>query len=200
MVTVDRRTRLLSFAVALASPSAWAAWPARRETTQTQNREPISGLLQLNTPLLDWDRVVVHHTTAEYATLAGLNRYYETRFDAPLGCQYRLLGLNGKKRTRLGALQRARWPHPDRGVHILKPKKTPNAITISLTDNFREPRVPRQMMSARADLTSALIRRFGITVNNVTTHRGVDGRITQCSGKHFSISRRHKELFRREKS
>lgn len=167
---------------------AAGAEPTPKPTVAERNRATIAGLFDLDRPLLAWEGIVIHHTAAEYASKAGIDRYHRKRFDDELGTQYHFLIHNGKKGPK-GLIEAARWAHQARSIHLFKPEGAPYAITICLIGNFEERKVPKRMMESTVQLTQALSQRFAIPPERLTTHRGVDGRLTQCPGKHFSVSK-----------
>ena len=181
-----RRQFVLGATSALLSLPRAAA--AKRDIA-AENQKTLAGLFTLDEPLLDWDWVVIHHTAAEYASKKGIDRYHKKRFEDPLGTQYHFLIHNGKKGGPRGLIELARWPHQARSIHLFKPEGAPRAITICLVGNFEKRKVPRSMLNAAADLTATLTKRFSIPLDHITTHRGVDGRLTQCPGKYFKVKR-----------
>ncbi len=176
--------------------SAAVARPPRltqRQKTEQHNARVLAGLFELKQPLLRWQGIVVHHTAAPYASLAGIDRYHRKRFDDPLGIEYHFLIGNGKKAP-AGKIEVARWQHQARSIHLFKPEKAPEAIAICLVGNFEETRPHPRQIEALTALTRTLMQRLKIPVEKVTTHTGVDGRLTQCPGKRFPTKRFLKSL------
>lgn len=169
-------------AAALAPPAL--ARPPSAAAVVERNRATLGRLLDLEPQRLRWDWIVLHHTATKAASLAGLDRYHRKRFDDPLGCQYHFVIQNGKRGPR-GQIEVARWRHQDRGVHLFHPARAPRGIAVSLVGNFEEQRLPGDMFDATVALCRGLMEGCGIPVGRVTTHRRVDGRLTQCPGKRF---------------
>ncbi len=190
-IPMNRRKMMIGAASAVFLPALPAS--ARRPTTAERNRATLDALFTLEAPLYPWKHIVIHHTAAEHASKKGIDRYHRKRFDDPLGTQYHFLIHNGKKGPS-GLIELARWPTQARSVHLFKPEGAPDAITICLIGNFEERRVPRRMMNACAELAATLSARFDIDGERITTHRGVDGRLTQCPGKHFSLKRLRRKV------
>lgn len=184
-----KRRAFLQSACALAAAAAApgtvhaARRPSRAEVA-AHNRAVIADLARLEVPLRRWRWIVIHHTAAEGASLAGIDRYHRKRFDDPLGCQYHFLVGNGRKRP-AGWIEPARWRHQSRAVHLFHPERAPDAVAISHVANFETRRPRRAEIDAVVDLTRALMALLGLGADRVTTHRRVDGRLTQCPGKHF---------------
>ncbi len=156
--------------------------------TRERNRAMFEGMFELEVPLLDFDWIVVHHTAAEYATLEGIDRYHRNHFGDPLGAEYHFVINNGKKRPvekPIGLVEQARWRHQEWAAHLFHPERAPGSCAICLIGNFEKRALPEEMLDACVALTRALMKRFKIPVERVTTHRGVDRRLTQCPGKHF---------------
>lgn len=131
-----------------------------------------------------WAHIVIHHTAVERGSLEGIDRYHRKRFDDPLGIEYHSLVGNGKKAPD-GLIEIGRWAHRARSIHLFKPEGAPEGITISLMGNFEKRRPSEAQMKAVVSLTAHLMKLYDIPVERVTTHRRVDGRLTQCPGKLF---------------
>ncbi len=171
---------LAGAAALLGTPTAAASRP----DTADHNAAVLAGLGSVGAPMLPWEWIVVHHTATRKASVAGIDRYHRKRFDDPLGCQYHFVINNGKKLP-AGWIEVARWRHQARGVHLFHPERAPRGVAICLVGNFEETRVPGSMLDSLVSLTRAIMTTCEIPVERVTTHRAVDGRLTQCPGKHF---------------
>ena len=84
-----------------------------------------------------------------------------------------------------GWIEPARWPHQARAIHLFKPWLAPDAVAVSLIGNFEERRPRERQLEPGVELVRGLTTRLSIPPERVTTHRRVDGRLTQCPGKHF---------------
>lgn len=190
---MNRRTFLRHSALALATAlplaaRAGAPRQTRWQRTLEHNRKVIDGLFALERRILRWEWIVIHHTAVEHGSLKGISRYHRKRFDDPLGIQYHFLVNNGKKQP-IGLIEPARWVHQARGIHLFHPERAPRGIAISLMGNFEKRQLKRRELEPLVELTRALMKGCGIDVAHVTTHRQVDGRLTQCPGKHFPTKR-----------
>ena len=134
-----------------------------------------------------WQWIVVHHTAAEYASLEGIDRYHRNHFGDPLGAEYHFVINNGRKKAK-GLIEAARWRHQELAAHLFHPERAPESLAICLIGNFEEREVPEEMSDALASLTKSLMGALSIPVEQVTSHRAVDGRLTQCPGKHFDLA------------
>lgn len=166
----------------------WAKVQAENAATLKALLKPTPGK-----PLLKWEWLVMHHTAAEYASLKGVSNYHRRRFRDPLGIQYHFLIGNGKRAPR-GLIQVARWAHQERAIHLFKPEGAPHAVTVCLTGNLEKRHLHKEEFEAITLLGRVLTQGLGIPIERVTTHRGVDGRLTQCPGKHFPLKRFTKAL------
>ncbi|MEZ4379714.1 MAG: peptidoglycan recognition family protein [Nannocystaceae bacterium] len=134
-----------------------------------------------------WQWLVVHHTAAEHASLAGIDRYHRNHFGDPYGAEYHFV-INNGKRGALGLVEAARWRHQELAAHLFHPERAPESLALCLIGNFEARAVPEAMMDALASLSRALMSTFAIPIERVTTHREIDGRLTQCPGKHFDLA------------
>jgi hypothetical protein len=178
-------------ALAAQPPPRRAAAPPARRPTRAQvaqhNAEVVAAVTAAPPSPLPWRWIVIHHTAAEGASLAGIDRYHAKRFEDPLGCQYHFLIGNGRRQP-AGWIEPARWRHQARAIHLFHPERAPDAVAISHVANLEARRPTRAELDAVVDLTRALMAALGIDADHVTTHRRVDGRLTQCPGKHFPFA------------
>lgn len=178
-----RRSLLAAACTALAPLPAWAR-PAPAIDVAAENAALLARLGSPGPPLRAWKWIVVHHTAAEHASLAGIDRYHRRRFGDPLGAEYHFVIGNGKK-SPAGLIEAARWRYQEPAWHLFKPENAPASIALCLIGNFEERVLPAAMLDALVDLTLALMRECGVPAAQVSTHRVVDEKMTQCPGKHF---------------
>jgi hypothetical protein len=184
-------TRLALAGAAVLAPSVVRAAesPAERAArTQRHNDEVLGALFDVDVPVYAWERIVVHHTATKAASLAGIDRYHRNHFGDPLGAEYHFVINNGRKLP-MGWMEVARWRYQEPAWHLFHPERAPAAIAICLVGNFENTELAAGQLDALVDLSAALMRGLNIDVEHVTTHRGVDGRLTQCPGKHFPRER-----------
>lgn len=184
------RRQFLAAACATLVPASALAAPGPRRASESvpdvaaHNAEVFARLRAPGPPLRDWRWIVVHHTAAEHATLAGIDRYHRSRFGDPLGAEYHFVINNGKKRP-AGLIEEARWRYQEPAWHLFKPDNAPASIAVCLIGNFEQRPLPAPMLDALVALTRALMRECSIPPTQVSTHRVVDEKLTQCPGKHF---------------
>jgi N-acetyl-anhydromuramyl-L-alanine amidase AmpD len=134
---------------------------------------------------LSGDWLVVHHTASSRASVAGLDNYHRNHFGDPYGAEYHFIVNNGVKGPD-GAIELARWRHQVEAAHLFHPERAPNSLAICLVGNFETRGQPSgAQMLALAQLCRCLQVKFDIPSTQVTTHKRVDGRLTQCPGKDF---------------
>lgn len=193
---MHRRTALGALGIlalgATSSRRTFAAAPERGLDTSAEvaarNAALLTGLSEPRLPLRRWQWIVVHHTAAEHATLPGIDRYHRKRFGDPLGAEYHFVINNGKKdgaNRPLGLIEIARWQHQAPAWHLFKPANAPDSLALCLVGNFETRPLPPAMLTALTDLTRALMQLCQIPREQVSTHRVVDDKLTQCPGKLF---------------
>ncbi len=172
--------------------------PTLRDKVRARNAELIAGLFDFEDarkPPIAFEGIVVHHTATVAASVEGISRYHAKRFGDPLGIQYHFLIQNGKKRgLPTGTIQLGRWPHQEPSIHLFRPERAVESVTICLAGNYEERRPHPWMITSLVSLSQALIDHYGIALEHVDTHRGIDGRLTQCPGKHFDLKRFRRRL------
>jgi hypothetical protein len=84
-----------------------------------------------------------------------------------------------------------RWRKQIIAFHLFTHARDVGSIAICLVGNFELPgRVPSPAQHAAAiALARAMTTRFRIAPAAITTHTGIDGRLTQCPGKNFPLAR-----------
>ena len=169
----------------------------RRERTRVHNEAVIRSVFDVDVPLYDWKRLVVHHTATKAGWLKGIDAYHRNHFGDPLGAEYHFVINNGRKLP-AGWLEVGRWRYQEPAWHLFHPERAPDAIAICLVGNFEEQKVGEHQLAALVDLSAALMRGLGIGTDAITTHRGVDGILTQCPGKNFPLEQYLAALRKRE--
>lgn len=158
------------------------------EDVASRNAAVLAGLADPGVALRTWRWIVVHHTAAEFATLPGIDRYHRTHFGDPLGAEYHFIINNGKKdraNLPIGLIEPARWRFQEPAWHLFKPDNAPQSIAICLVGNFEKRALPAEMLGPLTELTRGLMKLCGIPREQVSTHRVVDEKMTQCPGKLF---------------
>ncbi len=140
-----------------------------------------------------WRHIVIHHTAVSTGTVERISRFHARKFEDPDGIQYHFVVGNGRGIPR-GQIAPGRWPLQKRAIHLFKPERAPSAIAISLVGNYEVSEVPDPVYEATLALVQRLSATYNIPPERVTTHRRVDGRLTQCPGKNFPYDRLIKDL------
>ncbi len=149
---------------------------ARVHAGQTQGEE------------LAWQHLVVHHTASVWSTVARIHGFHCQKFEDPDGIEYHFLIGNGRNMPD-GYIAEGRWPLQKRSIHLFHPERAPEGIAIALVGNFEERKPSRAQTQALVKLLTALAARYKIPVEKITTHKRVDGRLTQCPGRKFPLER-----------
>jgi hypothetical protein len=195
------RSALAGVGASVISSPAIAAAKGSAETakkTQLHNQGIIDSLFDVEVPLYDWKWIVVHHTASKAGWLKGIDRYHRNHFGDPLGAEYHFVINNGRKLP-IGHIEVARWRYQEPAWHLFKPEKAPAGIAICLVGNFEEQKVHKAQLASLIDLSAALMRGLSIDSDHITTHRGVDGILTQCPGKNFPFDDYLEALKQRER-
>lgn len=167
--------------------AAYAGKPERKASVATceHNARLLTDLANLPADEgLAYESLVVHHTAAESATLAGIDRYHRNHFCDPLGAEYHFVIGNGRREP-MGRILAARWRHQEWAAHLFHPERIPPSIAVCLIGNFHERRLPPPMADALVELLAVLAARRGVEVDAITEHRTVDRRLTACPGRHY---------------
>ncbi|MEC9443161.1 MAG: peptidoglycan recognition family protein [Myxococcota bacterium] len=182
--------------------SAYAKSPAKKSDkivlskaeTRAHNAEVLANI-DKNLPKRDfeWRYIVIHHTASEWSSRARIDRYHREKFDDPDGIEYHFLIGNGKKAP-AGYIELGRWPLQKRAIHLFKPEGAPQAIAVSLVGNLHEREIEKAQYDALVDLVVTLSKTYDIPPERITTHTGVDGRLTVCPGKNFPYKRLLKDV------
>lgn len=166
--------------------------PKKKKPTRAEviahNDDTIAHLMRVPITGVTWRRIVIHHTATGAGSVANISAYHKKRFNDPDGIQYHFLIGNGRGHPN-GWIALGRWPLQKRAIHLFRPERAPDAIAVSLVGNFETRKLGDAQYQATVRLVTALCRAYGIDPAMITTHRRVDGRLTQCPGKHFPYER-----------
>lgn len=191
MVDVAGRRTVLRLGGALVCAGVSGAWPRPAGAASVRDRnDALFASIRADTRTggPQWKWIVVHHTAAESASLEGIDRYHRNHFGSPDGAEYHFVVNNGRKRP-MGLVEAARWRYNNLGAHLFHPERAPDSLAICVIGNFETRKFPGVMLRELTFLTRVLMDKFAIPPERVSTHRGVDGRLTQCPGKHFPTKR-----------
>jgi hypothetical protein len=138
-----------------------------------------------------WTAIVFHHSATAGGSKQRFDVGHRRKFDDPIGMEYHFLIGSGIGSPD-GLIEVGdRWRRQLLAYHLFTRARDRGSIAICLVGNFELPDrtpSPAQLRAATA-LTRALATRFNIAPEAMTTHTGIDGRLTQCPGKNFPLAR-----------
>jgi hypothetical protein len=138
-----------------------------------------------------WNAIVFHHSATAGGSKARFDVGHRRKFNDPDGMEYHFLIGSGIGSPE-GLIEVGdRWRRQLIAYHLFTQARDAGSIAICLVGNFELPDgrpSPAQLAAATA-LVRALAARFDIAPDAMTTHRGIDGRLTQCPGKNFPLAR-----------
>jgi len=174
--------------------------PKKRTPAEVRaaNARAIAALFDgLAAPEAHWDAIVFHHSATAGGSKARFDAGHAKKFGDPDGMEYHFLigsGIGSED----GLIEvGARWPRQIFAYHLFTRARDEGSIAICFVGNFELDGAhpsPAQMAAATA-LARALTGRYGIARAAVTTHRGIDGRLTQCPGKNFPLEKLRDGIF-----
>ena len=137
-----------------------------------------------------WNAIVFHHSATAGGSKTRFDEGHRRKFDDPDGMEYHFLIGSGIG-TPDGLIEVGdRWRRQIIAYHLFTHARDAGSIAICLVGNFELPgKTPsKAQLTATLALARALAARFGIAPDALTTHRGIDGRLTQCPGKNFPLA------------
>jgi hypothetical protein len=137
-----------------------------------------------------WTGIVFHHSATAGGSKARFDVGHRRKFDDPDGMEYHFLIGSGVGSPD-GLIEVGdRWRKQIIAYHLFTQARDAGSIAICLVGNFELPgSTPSSAQRAAAiALARALATRFRIPPDAMTTHRGIDGRLTQCPGKNFPLA------------
>ena len=138
-----------------------------------------------------WSAMVFHHSATAGGSKARFDVGHRRKFNDPDGMEYHFLIGSGVGSAdgliEVGDRSRKQII----AYHLFTRARDAGSIAICLVGNFELPgsTPSKAQLAAATALARALAARFGITPDAVTSHRGIDGRLTQCPGKNFPLAR-----------
>lgn len=138
-----------------------------------------------------WNALVFHHSATAGGSKARFDVGHRRKFNDPDGMEYHFLIGSGVGSAD-GLIEVGdRWRKQIIAYHLFTRARDAGSIAICLVGNFELPgsTPSKAQLAAATALARALATRFGIAPDAVTTHRGIDGRLTQCPGKNFPLAR-----------
>lgn len=184
------RTSAWALTVALLIPATAAAKMTPAEVAAANERTIATLFDGLPAAPQAWNAIVFHHSATDGGSKARFDVGHRRKFDDPDGMEYHFLIGSGVGSPD-GLIEVGdRWPKQIIAYHLFTHARDAGSIAICLIGNFELPgRTPSPAQRAAAiALARALATRFGIGTDAMTTHRGIDGRLTQCPGKNFPLA------------
>ncbi len=138
-----------------------------------------------------WNALVFHHSATAGGSKARFDVGHRRKFNDPDGMEYHFLIGSGVGSAD-GLIEVGdRWRKQIIAYHLFTRARDAGSIAICLVGNFELPgsTPSKAQLAAVTALARALAARFNIAPQAVTTHRGIDGRLTQCPGKNFPLAR-----------
>lgn len=141
-----------------------------------------------------WKNIVIHHSGTREGSGKGMDRYHREERHMENGLAYHFVIGNGHGMRDGEIFVGRRWTDQLDGGHLAIPALNANSLGICLVGDFSRSRPTARQLDALEALCRALMRRTRVTRENVTTHRLIHPRHTQCPGKHFPLSAFMKRL------
>jgi len=173
-----------------ASPAA-AAKLTPAEVAATNERTLATLFDGLPAASAAWNALVFHHSATAGGSKARFDAGHRRKFNDPDGMEYHFLIGSGVGSAD-GLIEVGdHWRKQIIAYHLFTQARDAGSIAICLVGNFELPgsTPSKAQLAAATALARALAARFGIAPDAVTTHRGIDGRLTQCPGKNFPLAR-----------
>jgi hypothetical protein len=177
-------------ALAVSAPARAARRPSPADV-DAANERTIATLFDGLPAGESWNSIVFHHSATAGGSKQRFDAGHRRKFDDPVGMEYHFLIGSGVGSPD-GLIEVGdRWRQQILAYHLFTHARDRGSIAICLVGNFELPgRTPSAaQLRAAAALTRALAARFHIAPDALTTHTGIDGRLTQCPGKNFPLAR-----------
>ena len=192
-----RRRTLIRGALALGAsgvvvrPAAAGARMSPAETAAANERTLAALFDGLPAPPMTWNAIVFHHSATAGGSKVRFDAGHRRKFNDPDGMEYHFLVGSGVGSPD-GLIEVGdRWRRQIIAYHLFTRARDAGSIAICLVGNFELPEhtPSRAQLAAAIALARAIAARFGIAAGAITTHTGIDGRLTQCPGKNFPLAR-----------
>jgi len=189
LATHEVRTAI-AVALLISAPAAAAAKMTPAEVAAANARTIATLFDGLPAPPQAWNAIVFHHSATAGGSKARFDVGHRRKFDDPDGMEYHFLIGSGIGSP--GGLIEVgdRWRKQIIAYHLFTHARDAGSIAVCLVGNFELPATTpsKAQLAAAIALARALATRYGIAPEAMTTHRGIDGRLTQCPGKNFPLA------------
>lgn len=132
-----------------------------------------------------WKNIVVHHSGTKEGSGKGMDRYHREERHMENGLAYHFVIGNGNGMRDGEIYVGRRWTDQLDGGHLAIPALNANSIGICLVGDFSKARPTARQLETLEALCRALMRKTRVTRENVTTHRLIHPKHTQCPGQYF---------------
>lgn len=132
-----------------------------------------------------WKSIVFHHSATTKGDLAAFDQYHRTHFGDPNGVKYHFVIGNGSYSGDGEIEITDRWRRQILAAHNHYPENAPDSLAINLVGNFEEGAPTAAQFKAAVRLARVLCETYGLSAEDIRTHRIVDRDCTLCPGKHF---------------
>ncbi|MFL2939131.1 MAG: LysM peptidoglycan-binding domain-containing protein [Opitutales bacterium] len=134
-----------------------------------------------------WKRIVIHHSATPTDDAMNMHRVHKAR-GMKNGLAYHFVISNGSRKASDGEIfMGGRWKDQIDGGHMKSLTYNRTSIGICLIGNFELRAPTTQQMNSLEGLCEYLMKRCGIRVDQVTTHKILHRNHTKCPGKYFSL-------------
>ena len=134
-----------------------------------------------------WKRIVIHHSATPTDDAMNMHRVHKAR-GMKNGLAYHFVISNGSRKASDGEIfMGGRWKDQLDGGHMKSLSYNRTSIGICLIGNFELRAPTTQQMNSLEGLCEYLMKRCGIRVDQVTTHKILHRNHTKCPGKYFSL-------------
>ena len=134
-----------------------------------------------------WKRIVIHHSATPTDDAMNMHRVHKAR-GMKNGLAYHFVISNGSRKASDGEIfMGGRWKEQLDGGHMKSLTFNRTSIGICLIGNFELRAPTTQQMNSLEGLCEYLMKRCGIGVDQLTTHKILHPNHTKCPGKYFSL-------------
>ena len=140
-----------------------------------------------------WNYIVIHHSAGSYGNIEFLQKVHRERQSKdPLDAiPYHYIVGNGNG---LGVgVVKSDWRQAWNiwGMHVSRHNVDRNfrGLGICLIGNFEKKNISQKQYQAVVTLTKELMKKYNISITNISGHGYTKGEQTKCPGKHFPMER-----------
>jgi LysM repeat protein len=190
-IVVGETLRIPRVAALLATGSSAASTAKRAARPDPRRDLPDEVLAAIESAKVTpgrWRHIVIHHSGTDEGSGEGMDRYHREERGMENGLAYHFVIGNGHDMGDGEIFIGNRWKQQLDGGHLAIPELNKNSLGICLVGDFQKRRPTKREMDTLEALVRALMRRTGLGVSAVTTHRLIHPRHTECPGKYFPLS------------